>query len=92
MESVTQQQPTDNQAVKVDTQGRALLPKHVREELGVKGGGEVVLSRDENGRLYIESKQQVLKRLQARFAHIDVSLADELIQDRRAEAAREAAE
>ena len=88
MEIFTQQQSEEVQVIKVDTQGRALLPKQLREELGVKGGGEVVLRR-EDGRLYIESKRQVLERLQARFAHIEVSLADELIGERQAEAERE---
>ena len=34
MEIFTQQQSEEAQAIKVDTQGRALLPKQLREELG----------------------------------------------------------
>jgi hypothetical protein len=45
------------------------------------------------GRLALEEREAVLQRLRQRFAHIPagVSLADELISERRAESRREEA-
>lgn len=76
------------QNFKIDTQGRALIPKPIRDALHLRAGDELV-GRLENGRLVLESRQALLERLQARYADVEGSLADELIADRRAEAARE---
>ena len=48
-------------------------------------------SAAENGPLVLEKREVVLRRLRQRFAHIpaEVSLADELISERRAESGRE---
>lgn len=53
--------------VRFDTQGRALIPKAVREELGVKNGDEVV-GRLENGALVLEPRSVLLERVQAKYA------------------------
>lgn len=51
------------------------------------------LTMDMNGRLVLEMREAVLKRLKRRFSHIppEASLAEELIAERRAEARREEA-
>lgn len=51
-----------------------------------------MLARVEDGRLVLETREQIVARLQATFAKVprDVSLADELIAERREEARREA--
>lgn len=53
--------------------------------------GDVLLAAVEGQRLVLEKREAVLKRLKRRFSHIplEVSLADELIKERRAEARRE---
>ena len=76
--------------VTVGKQGRLVVPAALRLRLGIEAG-DVLVARAEEGRLVLESRQAVLARLRERFAHIpaDVSLVDELIAERRAEAARE---
>lgn len=76
------------QNFKVDSQGRALIPKTIRDALNVSGGDELV-GRLEGGRLVLESRRSLLERLQARYAEVEGSLADELLAERREEAARE---
>lgn len=81
---------TDNsyQNFRIDPQGRALIPKPIRDALHLQAGDEMV-GRLENGRLVLESRQALLERLQARYADVEGSLADELMADRREEAVRE---
>jgi len=74
--------------IRFDTQGRALIPKPLRDALGVRDGDEAVAWL-EDGRLVLESRAALLKRLQDRYADVEGSLADELIAERREEAARE---
>jgi AbrB family looped-hinge helix DNA binding protein len=74
--------------IRFDTQGRALIPKPLRDAMGVKSGDEVVAWL-EDGRLVLESRSTLLKRLQDRYADVEGSLADELIAERREEAARD---
>ena len=51
-----------------------------------------MVARVHDRQLVIERREDALRRVQGRFAHVpaDVSLADELIEDRRREAAPEA--
>jgi bifunctional DNA-binding transcriptional regulator/antitoxin component of YhaV-PrlF toxin-antitoxin module len=67
-----------------------VIPVELRRELGIEPGEQLV-AHAEDGRLVLERRDAVLGRLQALFAHLpaDLSLADELIADRRAEARRE---
>lgn len=77
--------------VRVGVQGRVVIPAHLRRALGIRPG-QVLLLRAEDGRLVLERPDQVLSRLYARFEAVPpgVSLADELIADRRAAARKEA--
>jgi bifunctional DNA-binding transcriptional regulator/antitoxin component of YhaV-PrlF toxin-antitoxin module len=58
--------------------------------LGI-GPGDVLVAFVEDGRLVLEKRESVLQRLRQRFAHIPagVSLADELIAQRRNESRQE---
>jgi AbrB family looped-hinge helix DNA binding protein len=78
--------------VRVGPQGRIVIPAELRRALGVQTGEELVARADE-GRLVLERRDTVLLRLQGLFAHVppEISLADELIEERRAEARRELA-
>jgi AbrB family looped-hinge helix DNA binding protein len=75
---------------KVGPDGRILVPVELRRELGLKAGDPIV-ARAEDGRLVIESRDAVVRRLQSSFDVVphSVSLVDELVADRRAEAERE---
>jgi AbrB family looped-hinge helix DNA binding protein len=65
-------------------------PAEIRNQLGIEPGDTLVI-RAEDGRVIIEKREQIPERLRNWFSHIpaDVSLVDELIAVRRAEAARE---
>ncbi len=77
---------------KMGPDGRVLVPVELRRELSL-GPGETLVARVEDERLILESREAILRRVQKRFLDAiprDVSLADELIADRRREAEREA--
>lgn len=77
--------------VRVAHNGRLVLPKMVREALGMADGGTVVFSV-EGDEVKLTSIQQSVKRAQAlyrQYAKGDYSV-DDFIAERRAEAAREA--
>lgn len=77
------------QRVRIGTQGRIVLPRALREELGAEEGA-VYAARVDDGALILESPHRVLERLRARIDEAvppEVSLVDELLAERRAEAA-----
>jgi AbrB family looped-hinge helix DNA binding protein len=76
--------------VPVGPQGRLVIPSELRRQLGI-GPGDVLVAFVEDGRLVLEKRESVLQRLRQRFAHIPagVSLADELIAQRRNESRQE---
>lgn len=76
------------QNIRFDAQGRALIPKGMRDTLSIANGDEVVAWL-EDGRLVLEPRKALLERLQNRYADLEVSLADELIEERRDEARHE---
>jgi AbrB family looped-hinge helix DNA binding protein len=76
---------------RIDGQGRLLIPAALREKMGLKPNGHVAMYLDEDG-LHVLTTHLTIKRAQREFRQFvpeGVSLADELIADRRAEAARE---
>lgn len=79
-----------NIQVRVGPQGRVVIPASIRTELGIIPG-EKLVARVDGGRVVLEKREKVLRRVRNRFRSVpsDVSLADELIRERREEAARE---
>lgn len=79
--------------VHVGPQGRIVIPARLRESHDIRPG-ETLSARVEDGRLVLEKREQILARLRETFTNVpdDVSLADELIAERREEARREAEE
>ena len=79
----------DNE-IQVGAQGRVVIPASLRKALDLKPGDRLIARRVDDG-LILERREQVERRLKARFARIpaDVSLSDELLLERRAEAALE---
>ena len=74
----------------VGEQGRIVIPVEIRRALSIEIGSTLV-ARIEKDTLILEKRDAVLQRLQSRFKNIParVSLADELIAERRAESADE---
>ena len=75
-------------AVRLGKQGRLVVPAPLREALGLEAGDELV-ARAEEGRLIFEPRAAVVERLRSRFRGVEGSLVDELLAERREEAARE---
>ena len=78
-------------ATKVDRHGRVVIPAEYRRALGLREGDAVVIQLDD-GALRILTRAQAIRRAQeilAPYLAGKGSLADELIAERRAEAARE---
>ncbi|MDT0498469.1 AbrB/MazE/SpoVT family DNA-binding domain-containing protein [Algiphilus sp. W345] len=84
--------PSNNE-VQLGAQGRLVIPAALRKALHLNPGDRLV-ARQEGEALVLERREAIEKRLQDRFRHIpkEVSLVDELIAERRAEAAKETAE
>ena len=83
--------PDDVVKAKVDSQGRVLIPAAIRDAMKMKPGSHVAMYLDEDG-LHLVTSHIAGERLRREIAkHVPegVSLADELIADRRAEAARD---
>ncbi|MDB5371788.1 MAG: Antidote-toxin recognition MazE, bacterial antitoxin [Belnapia sp.] len=78
--------------VKVDGSGRVVIPKDLREQLGIPDGGELQLSvRD--GALYGATRLAGFLRLRSKLAGrgAGTGAVDALLAERRAEAGREGA-
>jgi bifunctional DNA-binding transcriptional regulator/antitoxin component of YhaV-PrlF toxin-antitoxin module len=76
----------------VDNQGRVMLPAWWRRKEGVGPSTELCVAVTEEGALVVETRDQGLRRARAllrKYVPEGVFLSDELIADRRAEAARE---
>lgn len=67
-----------------------MIPARMRERLGI-GAGERLVARVEDGRVVLEKRENVLRRVRRRFARVPkgASLVDELISERREEASQE---
>jgi len=83
-------EPLASTKVPVGPQGRLVIPSEIRRQLGIVPG-VILIAIVEDERLVLEKREAVLQRLRRRFAHIPagVSLADELISERRSESKRE---
>ena len=71
--------------------GRIVIPAEMRKQLEVEPGDEVLM-RMKDGELVVYTRLQALRRIQQRMREAipeGVSLVDELIAERRREAANE---
>lgn len=80
-----------NQTITVGDRGRLVLPAEIRERRNITAGTNLIALDSDDGILLV-TREQLKARVRADFADIDHSLVDELIEDRRAEAAREDAD
>jgi bifunctional DNA-binding transcriptional regulator/antitoxin component of YhaV-PrlF toxin-antitoxin module len=80
--------------VKLGEGGRFVIPAAMRAEMGVEIG-EALVMHVENGELRVRGQREIKRRIQEqakKFSKPGVSVVDELIAERRAEAAKELAE
>ena len=78
--------------VRINQQGRIVIPAECRAAAGLKPGDELFVEAVGEGELRLRTRQQALKEAQALVAKYipkDRDLVAELIAERRAEAARE---
>ncbi len=77
--------------IRVGSQGRMVLPSQLRRELGAEEGAIYLAYVEDDGRLVLESRTALLRRMQQEFrgASADRSPVDELIEERRREAEAE---
>ena len=82
---------TVSNEIQLGPQGRVVIPAALRKALHLEPGDRLI-ARLEGDALVLERREAIGKRLQDRFRHIPahVSLVDELIAQRRAEAWKEA--
>ncbi len=73
----------------LDAQGRVLLPRPLRQALGL-GPGARLAALVEDGRLVLTPWERLEEELWAELADIQESLAEELLRERRLEAERDA--
>jgi AbrB family looped-hinge helix DNA binding protein len=81
----------DLTSTRVASGGRIVIPASYRKALGIKTGDEVVVQLEE-GAVRVFSRDEALRRLQEKVTGSvprKVSLAAELIRERRKEARRE---
>ena len=81
----------DREVTRLGEGGRLVIPARLRKALGVKTGDKLILEL-KDGELRILTQREAIKRAQRilrKYIPEGRSLVDELIQDRREEAARE---
>ena len=76
--------------VHVDSRGRIVIPGNLRRTMDIRSG-ETLVARVSDGQLVLEKPELILDRLKTTFSNVpsDISLADELISERRDQARRE---
>jgi AbrB family looped-hinge helix DNA binding protein len=78
--------------VVVGDRGRVVLPSDIRSELGIETGTRMLLSTERDGSLRLRPYRAVADQNRGLLAHLAPaaeSMVDELLTDRRREAARE---
>ena len=73
----------------LDAQGRVLLPRPLRQALGL-GPGARLVALVEDGRLVLTPWERLEEELWAELADVQESLAEELLRERRLEAEKDA--
>lgn len=79
---------SDTDVVEVGPKGRVVIPAAIRRQLGIERGTRLTVLVDGEAVVFVP-RQAVERRLHAIFAGLPSSMAQELIDERRAEAATE---
>ena len=85
---------TNRYTIAIGTKGRLILPTALQRQANLQEGEKVVITLAEDGTLRIEPLRACAKACEGLFANIapGVSLADDLIAERRQAAQKEAEE
>jgi AbrB family looped-hinge helix DNA binding protein len=78
-------------ALRLDKHGRILIPVAIRRRLNLHAGSRLLV-KVENGALRMETREHTLERIRARLRNFipeNRNLSEELLAERREEAARE---
>ncbi|CAN5462348.1 hypothetical protein BH24DEI1_BH24DEI1_02390 [soil metagenome] len=78
-------------SLQVGNRGRIVLPAELRKRLEIQEGDQLILTLETDGSLRLTSAWELAHKGLGLFAHVapEVSLVDDLIAERKAEAARE---
>lgn len=76
----------DTRFVEVGPKGRIVIPAAIRRALGIERGTQLTVIVDGEA-VVLAPRAAVERRLHGIFANVPASMADELIEERRAEAA-----
>ena len=79
---------SDTNVLSVGPKGRVVIPVEIRRQLGLEEGSQLVALVEGVGVLLLP-RDAVKERLRGMFAGVRTSMAEELIRDRRAAAAKE---
>jgi len=79
---------SDTNVLSVGPKGRVVIPVEIRRQLGLEEGSQLVALVEGEGVLLLP-RDAVKERLRGIFAGVRTSMAEELIRDRRAAAAKE---
>lgn len=79
---------SDTNVVSVGPKGRVVIPAVIRRELGIEEGSELV-ALVEGAAVVLVPRSAIKSRLRSMFADVGVSMREELIAERRADAVRE---
>ena len=74
--------------IRIGPQGRIVVPVELRRELGIEPGDQLV-AFVENGKLVVQTREETERELLAMFEGMEGSMSEDLIAERRREAARE---
>jgi len=77
-----------NAVVTMGDRGRVVIPQAMREAADLKAGDRLIVSRGEYG-ITLMTRDEAEAKMWANLVHPEVSLVDELIADRRAEALKD---
>lgn len=77
---------SDTDVVQVGPKGRVVIPASIRRKLGIEQGTRLAVFVDGDA-VVLVPREAVERRLRSIFAGVPASMADELIEERRAEAA-----
>ena len=82
---------TEHLRVRMSENGRLVIPSAFRKALGISGGAEILLHLDEDGIRITTTKLRIARaqRIVRKYIKPGVSLVDELLAERRAEARKE---
>ena len=82
---------SDTDFIEVGPKGRVVIPAQVRRRLGIEQGTRLAVLVDDDA-VVLVPRAAIERRLHAIFKGVPVSMTDELLEERRAEAAAEADE